>query len=73
MGYSQYDPAVEGRTPWNAAKKVGTKRPLTQKQSGTSASFWIAKAHRRKVGRSRPNLAAERRPWLPHLTPRRAG
>ena len=32
MGYSQYDPAIHERVPWNAGKKVGTKRPLTQKQ-----------------------------------------
>jgi hypothetical protein len=32
MGYSQYDPAVQGRAAWNAGKTVGTKRPLTQKQ-----------------------------------------
>lgn len=32
MGYSRYDPAVQGRTAWNAGKNVGTKRPLTQKQ-----------------------------------------
>lgn len=32
MGYSQYDPAMQGRAPWNVGKKVGTKRPLTQKQ-----------------------------------------
>lgn len=32
MGYSQYDPAMQGRAPWNAGKTVGTKRPLTQKQ-----------------------------------------
>ena len=32
MGYSQYDPAKQGRTLWNAGKTVGTKRPLTQKQ-----------------------------------------
>jgi hypothetical protein len=32
MGYSRYDPALQGRTPWNAGKNVGTKRPLTQKQ-----------------------------------------
>jgi integrase len=32
MGYSQYDPPVQGRTAWNAGKTVGTKRPLTQKQ-----------------------------------------
>ena len=32
MGYSHYDPAMDERVPWNAGKKVGTKRPLTQKQ-----------------------------------------
>ena len=32
MGYSQYDPAMQDRAPWNAGKKVGTKRPLSQKQ-----------------------------------------
>lgn len=32
MGYSQYDPSMQGRPPWNAGKTVGTKRPLTQKQ-----------------------------------------
>lgn len=32
MGHSQYDPAMQGRPAWNAGKKVGTKRPLTQKQ-----------------------------------------
>lgn len=32
MGYSHYDLAVPERVPWNAGKKVGTKRPLTQKQ-----------------------------------------
>ena len=32
MGYSQYDPSMQARAPWNAGKNVGTKRPLTQKQ-----------------------------------------
>jgi hypothetical protein len=32
MGYSQYDPANQGRAAWNAGKTVGTKRPFTQKQ-----------------------------------------
>ena len=32
MGYSHYDPAMRERVPWNAGKKVGTKRPLSQKQ-----------------------------------------
>lgn len=32
MGYSEFDPATEGRAAWNAGKTVGTKRPLTQKQ-----------------------------------------
>ncbi|QPC98156.1 tyrosine-type recombinase/integrase [Qipengyuania soli] len=32
MGYSHYDPGMQDRPPWNAGKKVGTKRPLSQKQ-----------------------------------------
>lgn len=32
MGYSQFDTVHQGRAAWNAGKKVGTKRPLTQKQ-----------------------------------------
>ena len=32
MGYSEFNPATEGRAAWNAGKTVGTKRPLTQKQ-----------------------------------------
>ena len=32
MGYSEFDPAIQGRAAWNAGKMVGTKRPLTQKQ-----------------------------------------
>ncbi|MBW3097145.1 tyrosine-type recombinase/integrase [Pseudohoeflea coraliihabitans] len=32
MGHSQFDDASRERTAWNAGKKVGTKRPFTQKQ-----------------------------------------
>ncbi|WP_309086692.1 tyrosine-type recombinase/integrase [Chelativorans sp.] len=32
MGHSQFDDAIRERAAWNAGKKVGTKRPLTQKQ-----------------------------------------
>lgn len=32
MDHSQYDDASRERATWNAGKKVGTKRPLTQKQ-----------------------------------------
>jgi site-specific recombinase XerC len=32
MTYSHLDPAMQNRAAWNAAKTVGTKRPLTQKQ-----------------------------------------
>ncbi len=32
MGHSQYDDPSRERAAWNAGKKVGTKRPLTQKQ-----------------------------------------
>lgn len=32
MGHSQYDRAGDGRSAWNAGKKVGTKRPLKPRQ-----------------------------------------
>ena len=32
MGYSEFDPATQGRAAWNVGKTVGPKRPLTQKQ-----------------------------------------
>lgn len=32
MGHSQFDATSRERAAWNAGKKVGTKRPLTQKQ-----------------------------------------
>lgn len=32
MGYSKFDDASRERAAWNAGKKVGTKRPFTQKQ-----------------------------------------
>lgn len=31
-GHSQFDDAIRERAAWNAGKKVGTKRPFTQKQ-----------------------------------------
>lgn len=47
MGYSQYDPATQERVPWNAGKKVGTKRPLTQKQ------IWAIRFYLDREGRLR--------------------
>jgi site-specific recombinase XerC len=32
MGHSYFDDAIRERAAWNAGKKVGTKRPFTQKQ-----------------------------------------
>lgn len=32
MGHSIFDDASRDRAPWNAGKKVSTKRPFTQKQ-----------------------------------------
>ena len=32
MAYSQFDDASRERAAWNAGKKVGAKRPFTQKQ-----------------------------------------
>ncbi|MBX3532345.1 MAG: tyrosine-type recombinase/integrase [Rhizobiaceae bacterium] len=39
MGHSQFDVAGRERAAWNAGKKVGTKRPLTQKQ------IWAIRFH----------------------------
>lgn len=38
MTYSQFDPAMKGRTALNAGKTVGTERPLTQKRIVTCQS-----------------------------------
>ena len=43
MGYSQYDPATQGRADWNAGKMVGTKRPSHKNKSGQFASSSIVK------------------------------
>ena len=32
MGHTSFEPAMSSRLAWNVGKKVGTKRPLTQKQ-----------------------------------------
>ena len=32
MGHSQFDDASRERAAWNAGTRVGTERPLTQKQ-----------------------------------------
>ena len=32
MTYSQYDPAVQNRVPWNFGAKIGPQRPFNQKQ-----------------------------------------
>lgn len=47
MGYSRFDPALQGRIAWNAGKNVGTKRPLTQKQ------IWAIRFHLDREGRLR--------------------
>lgn len=47
MGHSRFDPAIHSRAAWNAAKTVGTKRPLTQKQ------MWAVRFHLDREGRLR--------------------
>ena len=32
MGHSQFDDVIHERAAWNYGKKVGTKKPFTQKQ-----------------------------------------
>lgn len=44
MRYSRFDHATERRVAWNAAKNVGTKRPLTQKQ------IWASRFHLDREG-----------------------
>ena len=43
MGYSRFDPAMQGRVAWNAGKTVGTKRALTQSKSGRYDFISIAR------------------------------
>lgn len=47
MGYSKYDPAMQGRPAWNAGRMVGTKRPFTQKQ------IWAVRFYLDREGRLR--------------------
>ncbi|MEP9371971.1 hypothetical protein [Mesorhizobium sp. KR1-2] len=47
MGYSRFDPAIQGRAAWNAGKTVGTKRPLTQKQIWAIRFFLDREGHLR--------------------------
>lgn len=47
MGFSRYDPAMQGRPAWNTGKMVGTKRPLTQKQ------IWAVRFFLEREGRLR--------------------
>lgn len=47
MGYSRFDPAMQGRAAWNAGKTIGTKRPLTQKQ------IWAIRFYLDREGRLR--------------------
>ena len=46
MGHSQYDPAIQCLPAWNAAKTVGTKRPLTQKQQIWAVRFFLDREQR---------------------------
>ena len=47
MGHFRFDPAMQARAAWNAGKNVGTKRPLTQKQT------WAIRFHLDREGRLR--------------------
>jgi hypothetical protein len=50
MGHSQYDAPIRRRAAWNAGRKVGTKRPLTQKQ------IWAIRFFLDREGRIRDSL-----------------
>lgn len=43
MTYSKYDPAAQNRVPWNFGAKIGPKRPFTQRKTGWSGQFEIAR------------------------------
>lgn len=45
MGYSRFDPAEMGRTPWNAGRIVGAKKPLKPKQVW-KIRFWLEREGR---------------------------
>jgi integrase len=45
MGHSVYDPGFKGRRPWNAGRKLGTKRPLKPKQVW-AIRFWLDRENR---------------------------
>ena len=47
MGHSHYDPAAQCRPAWNAGKKVGAKRSLTQRQ------IWVVRFFLDREGRLR--------------------
>jgi integrase len=40
MGHSEYDPGAKDRRPWNAGRKIGTKRALKpQQKTGRPVQF----------------------------------
>jgi hypothetical protein len=45
MGHSEYDPAYAERRPWNAGRKLGTKRALKPQQVW-AIRFWLDREHR---------------------------
>ena len=45
MGHSEYDPGANGRRPWNAGRKLGSKRALKPQQVW-AIRFWLDREHR---------------------------
>jgi len=45
MGHSEYDPGIKDRSPWNAGRKIGTKRALKPQQVW-AIRFWLDREHR---------------------------
>lgn len=45
MGYSRFDPAGIRRTPWNAGRIIGAKKPLRPKQVW-KIRFWLERQGR---------------------------
>ncbi len=63
MGHSIFDDASRERAAWNAGKKVGTKRPFTQKQ------IWAIRFFLDRERRVREALARKSVFWVPLSEP----
>lgn len=47
MTFSQFDPAMQNRVPWNAGAKVGSNRPLNKRGLGRAILLGSRTTHSR--------------------------